>query len=50
MSIGEIAHYLVNTPGIGGAIVMAVVVAALTTYFFLGRWILNGSKKDREEV
>ncbi len=48
MTPGELAHFIVNTPGIGGAIVLIVITIAIATYISLARWILKGGTEENE--
>lgn len=47
MDILKLVYAFFNTPGIGGAIVLIVFLGAMTLYYFLARWIIQGGKKDR---
>jgi hypothetical protein len=44
MDIGNLLYALINSPGVGGAIVILVFTGALAIYYFLTRWILYGGK------
>lgn len=44
MDIGNLLYALINTPGVGGVIVMLVFTVALGLYIYLTRWILYGGK------
>jgi hypothetical protein len=46
MDIAKLLYDFINTPGIGGIIVMVVFTGALGIYYYLTRWILYGDKKD----
>lgn len=46
MDIGNLLYVLINTPGIGGVIVMIVFTFALALYTILTRWILNGEEEE----
>jgi hypothetical protein len=46
MNIGTLLWDFVNTPGIGGVIVMVVFCGALGLYYYLTRWILKGGKDE----
>ncbi|MFQ5436542.1 MAG: hypothetical protein ACE5FD_16890 [Anaerolineae bacterium] len=48
MSFGELAHAFVNTPGIGGIMVMSVITIALVIYFFVTRWVIQGDREKSE--
>ena len=48
MSFGELAHAFVNTPGIGGIMVMSVITIASVVYFFLTRWVIQGGEEESE--
>jgi hypothetical protein len=51
MDLGALFYAFINVAGIGGAFVILVYITALTTYFFLTRWILQGGRvksKDQE--
>lgn len=47
MDIGNLLYSLINSPGVGGAIVILVFSAALMIYYFLTRWILYGGKEKK---
>jgi hypothetical protein len=47
MDISSLVYAFFNSPGIGGVIVTLVFGGALTIYFLLARWIINGGKKDQ---
>jgi hypothetical protein len=51
MNLGDLFYAFINVAGVGGAFVILVYITAITTYFFLTRWILQGGKvntKDQE--
>lgn len=43
MDLGSLFNYLINSPGIGGAIAMTVLSGAIVFYVFLARWIVRGA-------
>jgi hypothetical protein len=49
MDIGGLLYDFVNTPGIGGVIVMVVFCGALGIYYYLTRWILRGEKDSSSD-
>ena len=44
MDIGSLLHSLIDTPGIGGIIVVGVFTLAIVIYVVLTRWILAGGE------
>lgn len=44
MDLSGLAYALINTPGIGGVIIMTVFVTACTIYYVLTRWIIAGGE------
>lgn len=48
MSFSELGYAFVNTPGIGGIVVMSVIIIAITVYIFLTRWIIAGGQEESE--
>jgi len=48
MDIGNLLYAFINTPGVGGVIVMLVFTVALGLYIYLTRWILYGSRKGKK--
>ncbi|GAB4280497.1 MAG: hypothetical protein Kow0080_33420 [Candidatus Promineifilaceae bacterium] len=48
MSFSELGYAFVNTPGIGGIVVMSVIIIAITVYVFLTRWIIQGGQEESE--
>ncbi len=44
MDLGSLFNYLINSPGIGGAIAMTVLCGAIVFYVFLARWIVRGAR------
>jgi len=43
MDLGSLFNYLINSPGIGGAIALTVLSGAIVFYVFLARWIVRGA-------
>lgn len=43
-------YWFINTPGIGGIIVVLLAVTILTAITFSLRWIINGGKTESQEV
>ena len=48
MTFGEAAHWFVNTAGIGGIMVTAVILIAAAVYTFLTRWLLQAGEDEVE--
>ena len=44
MGIGDLIHAIIDTPGIGGIIVVFIYILAIAIFVYLTRWILAGGK------
>lgn len=49
MDLGALLYALINTPGVGGVIVLLVFTVALGLYIHLTRWILTGGKGKKPQ-
>lgn len=50
MDIGGLVHAFFDNAGPGGVVVLLVIGAAGTIYYFLTRWIVAGGKDDEPAV
>jgi hypothetical protein len=46
MDIGGLVHAFFNDAGPGGVVVLLVIGAACTIYYYLTRWIVAAGKRD----
>jgi len=44
MDISSLGYAFINTPGVGGVVILTVFITACTIYYFLARWIIAGGK------
>ena len=44
MDLGQLGYAFINTPGVGGAVILTVYGTAVVVYVLLTRWILKGGK------
>jgi hypothetical protein len=46
----QLLYRLINTPGLGGIMVVLVGIGSVTAYALALKWISNGSKADEFET
>jgi hypothetical protein len=46
MDILSLAYAFINTPGVGGVVIMTVFITACSIYFVLTRWIIAGAERS----
>lgn len=46
MDIPGLAYAFINTPGVGGVIIMLVFGTAVVLYYLLTRWIIAGGESE----
>lgn len=44
MDITSLAYAFINTPGVGGVVILTVFVTACSIYYLLARWIIAGAE------
>lgn len=42
MEISSLAYAFINTPGVGGVVILLVFLTACSIYYVLTRWIIAG--------